>query len=84
MSTLVALYRDISLLLDMLESRIKAFKELYERKIDALTPVGNEDKEDYVGNAEPARRKYKVKMEPMKTVIVRVSGSNPQNFITFN
>lgn len=67
MSTLTSLYRDINLLLDMVESRMKQFKELYNSKVKAKASVqeSNEVKED-VGSTEP-KKKHKKKEEVIET-----------------
>jgi hypothetical protein len=70
MSTLTSLYRDINLLLDMVESRMKQFKELYNNKVKAKASVQEntevkEIKED-VGSTEP-KKKHKKKEEVIET-----------------
>ena len=67
MTTLTSLYRDINLLLDMVEARMKQLQDLYEKKRAATTPVqsstdvGNESDSSDEVNTRKTRRKVVVR-----------------------
>ena len=91
MSTLVSLYRDINLLLDMVESRMQQFKDLCKKKIQATASVQEstevkevnevKDIKEHVGNTE-AKKKHKKKEEVPETA--RYVSLPSGNFLIFN
>ena len=85
MSTLVSLYRDINLLLDMVESRMRQFKDLYNKKMTAKASEqeSTEVKEtkEPVGSTEP-KKKHKKKEEVIDTA--RYVSLPSGNFLIFN
>ena len=88
MSTLVSLYRDINLLLDMVESRMKQFRELYNNKVKAKASVqeSNEVKEikEPVGSTEAKRKEKKHKKKEEVPETARYVSLPSGNFLIFN
>ena len=71
MTTLTSLYRDINLLLDMVEARMKQFKDLYEKKAKAKASVqkSNEAKDTVSDDEEATGKKER------KGVVREITGS---------
>lgn len=63
MTTLTSLYRDINLLLDMVEARVKQFKDLYEKKAKAKASAQRSTEVKDVSDDEEATEKTRKKGE---------------------
>ena len=91
MTTLTTLYKDITLLLDMVDARIKQLQELYEttKKVRATAPdttdiVEPKDSESVSDDVEPIRKTKKKAVVRAITTTARFVALPSGNFLVFN